>query len=128
MEEQTLHVGTITLIWSDWYPWDELKKDARGNNGIAIPNKKPGVYEVKHQDSEKRLTIGKASDLRFRIRQGLIKGKSPHSAGKNIRKNEDTKNIVVRWAKTERRAAAEEELHNLYLMRYDILPKYTEHT
>lgn len=127
MEIETIKIPLIQLKWSEWVPWDNLKADAR-KGGIKVPNKKPGVYEVKYSDIEERLTIGKASDLRMRVRQGLVKGKTPHSAGNKIRDSEDTSKILVRWAITNRPAAAEEELHKRYLKRFDKLPKYVEHT
>lgn len=77
---------------------------------------------------EERLTIGKASDLRMRIRQDLVKGKTQHSSGKKIRANEDISKIVIRWAITERPASVEGELHKRYIEKFGILPKYTKHT
>jgi len=127
MEEEIIDIPSVTLRWSDWVHWDEIKKDAR-KGGIKIPNKKPGVYEAKYEDSEERLTIGKASDLRRRVRQGLVKGKTQHSAGEKIRANEDTSRIVVRWAITDRPATVEEELHKRHLNKFGTLPKYVEHT
>jgi hypothetical protein len=117
----------FSLRWSDWYYWHELIKDAR-RGGIKIPNKKPGVYEVKLETSEERLTIGRASDLRMRIRQGLLKGKAPHSSGDRIRESEDLSKVVVRWAETARPAAVEEGLHMRYIEKHGRLPKYTQHT
>jgi hypothetical protein len=61
-----------------------LEIDSRGQNGVKVPNGIPGVYEVRYQDSEEFLTIGKTNDLRFRVKQGLVKGKTGHSAGENI--------------------------------------------
>ncbi len=127
MEREFIEISPIPLEWGEWFHWDDLKVDAR-KGGIKIPNKKRGVYEVKHGDTEKLLTIGRASDLRMRIRQGLVKGKIPHSAGKKIRAEEDTSKIVARWAVTDRPAAVEEELHKRYLNRFGQLPKYVEHT
>jgi len=127
METEVIEVPRIMLEWSDWVPWDALKIGAR-SGGVKVPNKKPGVYEVKYRDAEERLTVGKASDLRMRIKQGLVKGKTPHSAGEKIRENEHTSNIVVRWAITDRPAAVEEELHKKHLSRFGKLPKYVEHT
>jgi len=86
------------------------------------------IYEVRYADTEERLTIGKASDLRMRIKQGLVKGKTPHSAGNKIRDSEDTSKILVRWAITNRPAAAEEELHKRYVKKFGKLPKYVQHT
>ena len=103
-EKEIIKIPQIILQWSKWYPWKDVEKGARKSE-IKIPNKKPGVYEVKYKCDDKRLTIGKASDLRMRIRQGLVKGKIPHSAGKKIRKNEETSKIVIRWTITDRPAA-----------------------
>ena len=128
MDRETFNIPPITLEWSDWVSWDELVIDARGGGGVRVPNHEPGVYEVKYRESEERLTIGKASDLRMRIKQGLVKGKTKHSSGFRIRANEEVSKLVVRWAITDRPAAAEEELHRKYIIKFGNLPKYTEHT
>lgn len=127
MEKEIVEIPPLKLNWSEWFPWHDLLEDAR-SGGIRIPNKIPGVYEVRHEDKEERLTIGKTSDLRMRIRQGLIKGKSMHSSGKQIRANEEVSRIVIRWAETDRPAAVEEELHKQYLSKFGRLPVYTKHT
>jgi len=127
MEIEHIEIPRIELRWSDWFPWNEIKEDAR-SGGIKIPNRLPGVYEVKYIDSEERLTIGRAADLRMRIRQGLVKGKTKHSSGKKIRAAEDVSRLLVRWAETDRPSAAEEELHRRYLEKIRKWPKYTEHT
>lgn len=127
MGKQVIDIPPIELEWSDWFAWDDLKTDAR-SGGVGVPNWVPGVYEAKYRDTEERLTIGKASDLRMRVKQGLVKGKTPHSAGKKIRANEDVSKIVVRWAVTGRPAAVEEELHRMHREKFSRLPKYTEHT
>ena len=128
MEKQTIDLGTVTLQWSDWFPWDSIKADARFPGGISIPNFKSGVYEVIRKGEEKRLTIGKASNLRMRIRQGLVKGKTKHSAGTKIRRNENTSLLLVRWAETEKPAGVEEHLHRLYVERFGEWPFCTDHT
>ena len=127
METQDIYIPPIHLEWSAWAGWNELMEDAR-SGGIRIPNGKPGVYEARLKHNLERLTIGKASDLRMRIRQGLIKGKTQHSAGKRIRANEDIDNIEIRWAETNRPSAVEEELHKQYLARFGKWPEYTDHT
>lgn len=127
MDIEVIEIPRIELRWSNWFPWNDLIEDAR-SGGIKIPNYMPGVYEVKYVYAEERLTIGKASNLRMRIRQGLLKGKSAHSSGKNIRANEDVAKIVIRWAETDRPAATEEELHRRHLKKFGRLPKYTKHT
>lgn len=128
MERQEISIPPIVLEWSEWVPWDQLKVDARYGGGVKVPNRVAGVYEVKHEDSEERLTIGRASDLRMRIKQGLVKGKARHSAGKRIRANEDVSRMVVRWAITDRPAAVEEELHRAYREKFGGRPRYVEHT
>ena len=127
MEITIIEIPKITLKWSKWYKWEEIKKDAR-KDGIRIPNKKSGVYEARYEEEEKRLTIGKASDLRYRVRQGLVKGKARHSAGKKIRKYEDVSRIVVRWARADWPASAEEWLHKEHVMKFNDLPKYVSFT
>lgn len=128
MEDEVITIAPIRLRWSDWILWGDLKIDARHGGGIRVPSGISGVYEVKYGDTDERLTIGKASDLRMRIKQALVKGKVPHSAGKRIRAEEDLSKIVVRWAATDRPAAAEEELHKKYEEKFGKLPKYVEHT
>jgi len=127
MEQQHINIPEIILEWTDWVNWEDIKVDAR-SGGIRIPNKKPGVYEVRFKDSEERLTIGETEDLRMRIRQGLVKGKSPHSSGKAIRAAVDTRTIQVRWALTDRPCAVEEELHKQYRDKFGALPLHTKHT
>ena len=127
MESQDICIPPVHLEWSVWVGWNELMEDAR-SGGIRIPNGKPGVYEARLKHRVERLTIGKASDLRMRIRQGLVKGKTPHSAGKRIRASEDINDIEIRWAETDRPSAVEEELHKQYFARFGKWPEYTDHT
>ena len=126
VEEEVLHIPTVRLGWSSWVPWRKLELDVR-LGGVSPPDS-PGVYEAKYEGCDERLVIGKASNLRMRVKQGLVKGKVPHSAGEKIRLNEDISRIVVRWAETDRPAAAEEELHKRHLEKFGKLPKYVEHT
>jgi len=127
MERQDIFIPPVRLEWSEWIAWDRVLEDAR-SGGVWIPNGKPGVYEARIGGQQERLTIGKASDLRMRVRQGLVKGKAPHSSGKRIRANENTVRIEVRWAETNRPSAVEEELHKQYLTLQGKFPKYTERT
>ncbi len=128
MGEQTvLEIGTIRLDWSDWVTWSDVSADNRGGAGVSIPNMIAGVYEVRSVDNEAddRLYIGKARDLRLRVRQGLVKGKLPHPGGRRLREQEDVSRLVIRWVVTSRPAAAEEELHQAYSARFGRLPTYT---
>jgi len=128
IDREEINLSTIILEWSDWVPWNDLKIDARSPRGITIPDE-PGVYEVKYiQDDDKRVDIGRTSSLRMRIKQGLIKGKSPHSTGERLRGQVDVSKLVVRWALTERPCAVEEELHIRYKKKFGKLPEHTMRT
>ena len=128
MFTQTLHIPPIVLDWSTWVAWNDLKLDARSPGGVTVPNKVPGIYEVRCKHAQERLHIGRASNLRMRVKRGLVKGKVPHSTGKRIRASEDVSRIVVRWAVTGRPAAAEEELHRQHRAEFGRLPKHTRRT
>jgi hypothetical protein len=120
-EQQVLEMGTITLDWSGCVPWTDVATDNRGGAGVLIPNHASGVYEVRHaeRDRQERIYIGKAGDLRLRV-----KGKLPHSGGHRIRELEDVSQLVVRWAVTDRPSAAEEEPHRAHRARFGCLPLY----
>ena len=125
-EKEIIKIPEITLEWSEWYPWNKIKENAR-KTGIKVPEER-GVYQVKYRNENECLTIGKSKNLRRRIKQQLLKGKN-HSEGKKIIKNnEDVSQIVIRWAITDRPAAVEEELHRKHKKKFGKLPKYVEHT
>jgi hypothetical protein len=128
MNIQKIKIPQIKLYWSEWITWYKLKVDARSNREGVTPPNKPGVYEARHSYQKECLTIGATNNLRYRIKQGLVKGKVPHSSGKEIRRKENTKTIVVRWAETDRPFATEEDLHKKYKKRFDSLPKHTKRT
>jgi hypothetical protein len=128
MEKEEIDIPHIILEWSEWVEWNELKIDARQSKGVRVPPGVSGVYEAKYVETAELLTIGKASDLRMRVKQGLVKGKTPHSAGDRIRAGEDTSRIIVRWAVTEMPSAVEEELHRRYIKKFGGMPKYVGHT
>lgn len=128
METQTISIPAFALEWSDWHTWTSLLSGAgSGGMSVVLPID-PGVYEVKYADIDERLHIGKASNLRMRVKQGLVKGKIPHSSGTRIRNEEDTSRIVIRWSRTDRPSAAEEELHLQHLACFGRLPKQTKRT
>ena len=117
-EKTTIKIPPIKLNWSDWISWNTIK-----NRDVEIPNT-PGVYEVRHKNRKKLLTIGRSLNLKKRIRQQLIRGRS-HSAGKDICNEEDVSKLAIRWAETERPAAAEEAL---LIEHFEILgpPEYVK--
>ena len=126
MKHQLLHIGDILLEWSDWVTWERV-----GNKDVTLP-KSPGVYDVKVHPKGCSLTIGKSGNLHKRIVRGLVQGKLPHSAGKSIKneitKEEDRATILIRWALTDRPAAAEEELHLRHRVCFGDLPRHTKKT
>ncbi len=129
--EEIIKIPNINLNWSEWYKWNDLKLDARVNtyNRIHVPNKQSGVYEAKYEDVSERLTIGRASNLCSRIKQGLVKGNIPHSAGERMRSDiDDFSKVVVRWAITDRPPMIEKELHKKHRQKYGKLPKYVLRT
>jgi hypothetical protein len=126
-EMERLAPRAIELRWTEWHRWEDLAKDAR-QGGVRVPDGTPGVYEAKVEREKELLAIGKAADLRTRIKAGLITGSLRHEAGAKIRANEDLSKVRVRWALTDRPATAEEELHQQHVKRFGRLPKYTERT
>lgn len=123
-----IEIPPIILNWSEWLAWDKFERDARSDpNGVTPPDG-PGIYEAKLIDCEERLTIGKASNLRMRVKQGLVKGKVPHTSGDDIRSKEDTSKVEIRWAETDRPAAVEEDLHRWHEKTFGKLPRYTDRT
>ena len=125
MVTQVLRIADISLTWGEWHIWPDIEIDCRSRSGAFIPHN-PGVYEARLSGEEERLTIGATSNLRHRVRECLVKGKGPHSAGKRIRELEFTGQIEVHWAETDRPRCAEEELHRQHRAQFGHLPKHTD--
>lgn len=127
MPTQNLEIPRIALQWTDWYEWREFKKDRRSDpEALNVPSES-GVYEARLKGSDERLAIGKASDLRMRVKQGFVKGKTANSFGQKVRDGEDVSQVVIRWALTDRPACCQEELYRLHQQEHGQLPKYAEH-
>jgi len=121
-----IKIPIIKLNWSEYYSFNELLKDAR-KDGISVPNK-PGVYEVIDENGNV-LHIGRASNLRSRVKQHLVKGKGKHSTRKRMLEDGvNFNNLKVRWAVTNWPNSAEEFLHKEFKKKYGCLPKYTKVT
>ena len=123
-----IYIPPIALDWSWWHSWWDVEQDAR-QGGAVVPNGQSGVYEVKLADERKLLAIGKATDLRMQIKQGLVRGKMSHSVGEKIRaaiKNEELhpSYIGIRWAVTDRPATVSEELMMRHRGKFGMLPTY----
>lgn len=121
-DQQLITIPEINLEWSDWHSWESVNKFVR-DGGVEIPSEKSGVYEVRLRgEGDRREHIGRASDLRGRVRQALVRGKRPHTAGKRFRAQgeEFLAQLEIRWAETDRPAAVEEELHRQYQSKFDI--------
>ncbi len=121
-----LDLPSIELAWSEWARWSDIALDARVS-GIRIPSQ-PGVYEVAQDGKAGRIHIGSASDLRYRIRQGLVRGIARHSSGSRIRVQEELPTLIVRWAETAWPKCAEELLHKRHIELHGSLPSQTKHT
>ena len=126
--DREIHIEPIVLEWSEWHPWLDVERDAR-QGGVVVPNKQPGVYEVRLKGQKERLAIGKSNDLRMRIKQGLVRGSVPHPAGKKIRADMKhcqlpSSDVSIRWAVTDRPAAVAEELFLRHEGRFGAPPKY----
>ena len=119
--DREIHIEPILLDWSEWHSWRDVERDAR-KGGAAAPCEQAGVYEAKISGRKERLAIGKAKDLRMRVKRGLMPRKAGDTAGEELGADED---VVVRWAATERPAAVVEELQIRHKGRFGELPKYT---
>jgi hypothetical protein len=129
--DREIHIPPIVLDWSDWHSWEGLRRRVH-DGGVNVPDK-PGVYEVRLKDEEKRLTIGRSKRLRARIKSHLVRESGAHSAGERIRTAIktgyiDSRSLVIRWAITDRYAVAEAALHERHLDGFGELPKYTKST
>ena len=116
--DREVHIEPIMLEWSEWHSW----RDVARQDGAVVPCEQAGVYEAKISGRKERLAIGKAKDLRARVKKGLMGGKAGDPAGEDLGAGED---VVVRWAATERPAAVVEELCIRHKGRFGELPKYT---
>lgn len=125
MPTQTIKLEA-TLNWHEWVSWNDLLRDVRSDRAAPNPPSGPGVYEVKHSDQEKRLVIGKASDIRSRLKQGLVKGKLGHPPGDRLREDiKDFSTVQIRWAVTVIPAAVEEHLLQQHKIMFNgDLPTY----
>ena len=129
--DREIHIEPIVLDWSEWHCWDDVARLVK-DGGVNVPHKS-GVYEVRLESEDRRLTIGKAGSLRMRVKQHLIKESGTHSAGRRIRadikgRKLSVSDVRIRWAVTDRPAAVEEELHMRYKGKFGELPKYTKNT
>ncbi len=124
--DEFLELEPIHLQWYDWERWDDIAE--HGLAIVDVPRHTPRVHEAMLEDEEERLTIGRTADLRHRVLNGLVRGTEANFAADKIRKHEDVHRIIVRWARTNRPAAAEEELHRRHIAQFGHLPKYTMRT
>ena len=123
---EEVKIPTITLLWSDVYKFEEIKKNVK-DGGINVPDK-PGVYQVIDENGE-IFHIGRASSLRRRVKQGFVKGKNKHSTRKRMLENGiDLNKLKIQWAVTEWPNCVEEFLHKKFKEKYKRLPKFTKVT
>ena len=123
---EIIKIPEITLEWSEIYSYDEIKKHVR-DGGVNIP-KRSGVYKILDENGE-ILHIGRASNLRNRIKQGFVKGKTLHSTRKRMLENGvDFKKLKIQWALTDWPNSVEEYLHKKFKEEKGKLPKFTKVT
>lgn len=111
--------------WTQWHPWDSVHTLVK-DGGVDIPNKVGGVYEARLVGSSERLVIARSSDLRWAIREELVR-RSPNStsaAGRKIRENEDLAKVQIRWMVVENHADKKDELCLSHIEDFGYLPKY----
>ena len=112
--------------WEQWHSWNSIYTLVK-DGGVEIPNGIGCVYEVRLVGSRERLVIARSGDLRWAIREELVR-RSPNStsaAGRKIRENEDLAKIQIRWMITENHADEKQNLCLSHLEDFGYLPKYT---
>lgn len=126
MAKEIIKIGDIVIEWSKWHSWQEISVDGRKNGGVKIPDRSPGVYEVKKKGGKKRLLIGGTKNLRRMIRECLVTGRleRPYSAGNEIALHEKVSQVVIRWGVTTKPRAVAEELLQRHLKKYSSYPEY----
>ena len=124
--KQIIEIPKIILEWSSWYKFEDIKKNVR-DGGVNLPDES-GVYQVIDKNGE-IIHIGRASNLRMRVKQGFVKGKTPHSTRKRIIENGINLNeLKIQWAVTDYPNTIEELLHKKFKKEYGKLPKFTKVT
>jgi len=122
---ECLELPPIWLPWSCVEDWTDVIGTGEHSDEILLPPAKPGVYEVKVRGEAEPIYIGKTLNLRRRIMEALIEGSMLHTAGQKMRENENFADLSVRWAVTDRPAAAEEELWRRHVEFWGRPPKYS---
>ena len=124
--KEVIQIPEIILNWSDWYKFEDVRKNVK-EGGINVPNM-PGVYKIMDENGE-IIHIGRTSNLRQRVKQGFVKGKSSHSTRERIIKdNINLNELKIQWAITDYPNTVEEFLHKKFKKKYGKLPKYTKIT
>jgi len=114
----------INMSWSDWFDWESLEKGK-----IELPGNS-GVYEVRSNNLNECYDICMVENIKEGITKGLILGKMPNSTRRMMIKDGiNLKELKVRWCECENSPAAlEEYLHIAYIVKFNKLPKYVNHT
>jgi hypothetical protein len=104
--EMKIKIPEITINWSDWTSLKGLNVDYRKvKRDSSFSPSGSGVYQVRSNATV--IYIGKSLDLDRRVRCGLAKGTIAHCNRENILRY---RNLTVRWARTDRISAVEEDL------------------
>jgi hypothetical protein len=124
---EVLSIPDIWIKWSFVESFDDIAGTGEHSEEIDLPPPEPGVYEVRCRGRYEPLYIGRTLNLRQRVRDALVKGIAVHVAGQRMRENEGPALLCVRWAVTDRPAAAEEELLRRHEKFWGHLPEYVGH-
>jgi len=119
-----LEIGTIHLRWSYLEQWEDLAGTGEHAAEVSLPPDEPGVYEVYRRGQPAPIYIGQSANLKRRIMNAMIQGTAIHQAGRKMRENEKPSELSIRWAPTERPAAAEEELYRLHAQMWGTPPEH----
>ena len=124
--KEVIKIPEIELNWSDLYSFEEIEKNIK-DGGVNVPDAS-GVYKVLDENNE-IIHIGRASNLRNRVKQGFVRGKTPHSTRERmLKEGVNLKKLKIQWAVTDWPNSAEEYLHKEFKKNYKRLPKYTKVT
>lgn len=124
LEPDELVIPPIVLNWWFMEAWEDLAGLGEHADEVDMPPAAPGVYEVYRTGDPVPAYIGQSANLYKRVVGGLVRGIELHTAGQKVRESEDPADLTVRWALTDRPAAAEEELYRRNHELWGRLPAY----
>jgi excinuclease UvrABC nuclease subunit len=120
ISEVNIHV---MLNWTQWYSFVDIRNEKYVLSTLS------GVYEVRDIHSKEILHIGKAINLKNRVKTRFVDGKYRHSTrDRMIEKHVKFEDLEIRWLETEYSCAVEEYLHKEHIKQFGRLPEYVIRT